>query len=255
MEFKVTLVQPDILWEEIKGNLDRLTGMLENTGSTDLVILPEMFPTGFTMATERVAEAMDGQVITWMREKASGLDTVVAGSLIVKDQNRFFNRLVWVYPDGSLQWYDKKHLFAMSGENLHISPGNRQVTVEWRGWKIRLLICYDLRFPVWSYNNDRYDLLVYSANWPSGRHQVWKNLLIARAIENQCYCLGINRVGEDGNGISYHGDSGCISPQGDAFWLGETETIKTFSLSPGELHAFRGKFPVLDDGDRYRLID
>jgi omega-amidase len=247
----VTLVQTDVIWENKTANINRISRLLGNLEMTDIILLPEMFSTGFSMNVENLAEAMNGRTITWMKETAYSLDSVVAGSLIIKDGSDYFNRLVWAMPDSKVIWYDKKHLFSMGEEHLHYTPGTCQVTVEWKGWKIRLLICYDLRFPVWSYNHNDYDLLIYTANWPAARHQVWKSLLIARALENQCWCIGVNRVGEDGMGITYLGDSTVISAKGEAAWMGKEEKVATFSLSLSELKSFREKFPVLKDRDRF----
>jgi omega-amidase len=247
----VTLVQPTLVWEDKSANLAKIEGMLINIGQTDLIVLPEMFTTGFSMKVIELAESMEGLTIAWMKEKACGWQAVVAGSLIIQENGCYFNRLVWAQPDGRLQWYDKKHLFSMGEEHLHFTPGNQRITVEWKGWKIRFLICYDLRFPVWSRNYDDYDLLVYTANWPSARHHVWKNLLTARALENQSYCIGVNRTGKDGMGLEYLGDSGCIDARGDTAWLGDIETARTFTLSLSTLHAFREKFPILKDRDKF----
>ncbi len=255
MDLKVTLVQPDLVWEQKEANLTKLSGMLEIMGTTDVVVLPEMFSTGFSMNAEKLAEGMDGQTVRWMTEKSLEIKAVIAGSLIIAENGFYFNRFVWAAPDGKLQWYDKKHLFSMGEEHLHYTPGDRRITIEWNGWKIRPLVCYDLRFPVWSRNHDDYDLLVYTANWPSPRHAVWKTLLQARALENQCYCIGVNRIGNDGMGIGYLGDSGLITPKGEATWLGIRETSRTFTLSLDDLHRFRDKFPVLKDRDRFIIED
>jgi omega-amidase len=251
MSLSVTLVQPDSIWEGKTANLGKISKMLEKLELTDLILLPEMFSTGFSMHVETLAESMEGPTIAWMKEKAFGRQAVVAGSLIIQENGCYFNRLVWAQPDGKLQWYDKRHLFSMGEEHLHFTPGNQRVTVEWNGWKIRLLICYDLRFPVWSRNHDDYDLMIYTANWPSARHHVWKNLLTARALENQSYCIGVNRIGKDGMGLEYLGDSGCIDARGEAVWLGSEEKIQTFTLSKEQLHGFREKFPILKDRDGF----
>jgi omega-amidase len=253
MELKVTLVQPDLIWEDKTANLEKISRMLEKLALTDLILLPEMFPTGFSMHVETLAEKMEGPTIGWMKEKAYEKQAVVAGSLIIAENGSYFNRLVWAQPDGNLQWYDKRHLFSMGEEHLHFTPGNQRMTVEWKRWKIRLLICYDLRFPVWSRNHDDYDLLIYTANWPSARHHVWKNLLTARALENQSFCIGVNRVGIDGMGLEYSGDSGCIDARGEAGWMGNIETTRTFTLSLSSLHTFRQKFPILKDRDAFTL--
>ncbi len=253
MELKVTLIQTNPEWKKKEVNLRRISGLMENQPESDVVLLPEMFSTGFSMDVEELAENMSGMTVTWMMERASALQSVVAGSLIAREAGHFYNRLVWARPDGKLQWYDKHHLFTMGEEHHHYSPGKQRVTVEWKGWKIRLLVCYDLRFPVWARNHDDYDLLVYLANWPTARHQVWKSLLKARALENQCYCAGVNRVGIDGKGISHTGDSAVITPRGDTSWLGDQETSRTFTLNLEELKKFRKKFPVLNDRDRFDI--
>jgi omega-amidase len=249
----VTLVQPNLVWENKSANLAKIEGMLDNIGQTDLIVLPEMFTTGFTMNVETLAETMQGQTVNWLKEKARQWQSAIVGSIIIEEEGRYFNRLVWVTPEQEVSWYDKRHLFSMGEEHLHFTPGNQRVTVEWKGWKIRLLICYDLRFPVWSRNHDDYDLLIYTANWPSARHHVWKSLLTARALENQSWCIGVNRIGKDGMGLEYLGDSGCIDAHGEAVWLGEVETTRTFTLSLSKLNAFRQKFPIMKDRDWFIL--
>lgn len=255
MKLRVTLVQPDLAWEDKSANLAKIAGLIDKTGQTDVMVLPEMFTTGFSMKVKELAETMDGPTIGWMKENASEKQAVIAGSLIIQENGCFYNRFIWAQPDGQLQWYDKRHLFAMGEEHLHFTPGNQRVTVEWKGWKIRLQICYDLRFPVWSRNNDDYDLLIYTVNWPAARSHVWKTLLMARALENQSYCIGVNRVGKDGSGIRYPGMSGCVDPRGDADWLDNIETAKSYLLSKDTLQNFREKFPVLRDRDAFLLPD
>lgn len=213
-----------------------------------------MFSTGFSMNVEVLAERMDGITVEWMKSAAVRMNSVISGSLIIREGMKFFNRLLWVTPDGNIQWYDKRHLFTMGEEHLHFSPGKERVTLEWQGWNIRPLICYDLRFPVWSRNHDDYDLLIYLANWPSARHHVWKNLLVSRAIENQCWCVAVNRTGSDGMNLDYLGDSAVIDPRGNAQWLGDSQIVSSFTLSYQDLVKFREKFPVLLDRDNF-LID
>jgi omega-amidase len=253
MELKVTLVQPDLIWEDKSANLAKIEGMLINIEQTDVIVLPEMFTTGFSMKVKELSESMEGPTIHWMKEKALQWNSVVIGSIIISEAGNFYNRMVWVPPVGMVQWYDKRHLFAMGEEHLHFTPGNQRVTVEWKGWRIRLLICYDLRFPVWSRNHDDYDLLIYTANWPAARAHVWKTLLTARALENQCYCIGVNRVGRDGLNIRYPGESGCINARGEAEWLGKDEMVRTFTLSLENLWTFREKFPILKDRDKFEI--
>jgi omega-amidase len=253
MKLRVTLVQPDLVWEDKKANLTKISGMIENLEPTDLIVLPEMFSTGFSMNAEELAEEMNGPTVQWMIAASFRLNAAIAGSVIIREKKADYNRLILVSPDQTLQWYDKRHLFSMGEEHLHFMAGNTRITANLNGWKIRLLICYDLRFPVWSRNHDDYDLLLYAANWPSARHHVWKNLLVARALENQCYCIGVNRIGDDGMGINYLGDSAFVSPRGDATWLGENESVRTFTLSGEDLQSFRLKFPLLPGRDRFIL--
>jgi predicted amidohydrolase len=254
MGLRVTVVQPSLAWENPAANREHISRLIEMAGNTDVILLPEMFTTGFTMSSALLAEEMDGPTVTWMREKAEECQAVLAGSLIIRDNGCYFNRLVWAAPGQGPLWYDKRHLFTMGGEPLYFTPGQQRVTMTWKGWNIRLLICYDLRFPVWSRNHDGYDLLIYVANWPAARHHVWKALPLARAIENQCYCLAVNRVGSDGMGLHYLGDSMMITPKGDTTLMGDKESVHTFSLSLEELQAFRDKFPVLNDKDRFGVL-
>ena len=251
---KITIVQPDIIWEDISANLEKYSGMLENTGPTDLIIFPEMFTTGFSMQPEKLKENMDGVSVNWMKKLAKEKDASVVGSLIIEDENgKIKNRAVWVFPDGELTFYDKRHLFTMGEEARHYAAGDEKIIVEFRGWKFYPLICYDLRFPVWSRNVENYDVLIYMANWPSARHHVWKNLLVARAIENQSYCVGVNRTGRDGAGLNYLGNSVMVSPKGYPEFTGEVETVKTVEISYSELHNFRKSFPLLNDRDAFDI--
>jgi predicted amidohydrolase len=230
---------------------------------TDLIVLPEMFTTGFTMLAEAQAEVARTTTLKWMQQLAKQTQAVITGSYIVQEGGQYFNRLLWVEPSGSYQQYDKRHLFRMANEHEHYSAGTERIICEWRGWKICPLICYDLRFPVWSrnlaYNSTSnelaYDLLLYVANWPAARQQAWDVLLPARAVENLCYTAGLNRVGEDGNGIAYTGGSGVFGFKGDTLWQQhQTEVIKTLTLSGKELVQYRLKFPAQLDADRFTLL-
>ena len=212
-----------------------------------------MFTTGFSMQPEKLKEAMNGNSVKWMKKTASERNVALVGSLIIEENKQIYNRALWVFPDGRIEKYDKRHLYTMGQEHLHYSPGKDKLIVEFRGWKLCPLICYDLRFPVWSRNKENYDVLFYMANWPSPRHHVWKNLLVARAVENQSYCFGINRTGTDGTGLNYLGDSALVSPKGFVDFIGEKECIKTFEISYSELHTFRKSFPLLDDRDEYQI--
>lgn len=252
-KLKITLVQPDIIWENCEANLKKYSEMLADVEQTNVIILPEMFTTGFSMNPEKLRENMDGPSVQWMKSLANEKNAAVAGSLIIEENGKSFNRFLWIFPDGKVEIYDKRHLFTMSGEHLHYSPGNKKLVVEYLGWRVCPLICYDLRFPVWSRNTENYDVLLYVANWPSPRHHVWKNLLMTRAIENQSYCIGVNRVGTDGTGLNYSGDSAMVDPKGFASFLGENERVNTFELSYEDLQLFRRKFPLLEDRDSFQI--
>jgi predicted amidohydrolase len=252
---KVTIIQPDIIWEKPLENLANYANLIASAGNTDLVILPEMFTTGFSMESEKLKETMEGCSVRWMKATANEKNVVVIGSLIIEEKGEIFNRAVCTFPDGSVFSYDKRHLFAMGQEHLHYAAGRQKLIIEYKGWKICPLICYDLRFPVWSRNTENYDLLIYVANWPAARSHVWKSLLVARAIENQSYCVGVNRSGIDGYGISYLGASALIDAKGTATFLGEQPKIKTFEVDYNELHNFRKAFPVLNDRDKFSITD
>ena len=251
---KITVVQPNIIWENTEANLEKYSEWIETIEETDLIILPEMFTTGFSMQPEKLKEKMNGKSILWMKKMAKEKNAVVTGSVIIETDDKTVNRCLWVFPNGEIEKYDKRHLYTMGKEHLHYSPGNEKLVVEYKGWRFCPLICYDLRFPAWSRNQENYDVLIYMANWPAPRHHVWKNLLVSRAIENQSYCFGVNRIGTDGTGIKYSGDSASISPKGFATFLGEDESIKTFEISYSELHNFRKSFPLLEDKDDFQII-
>lgn len=214
-ELNITLVQTELDWESPASNLHRFNQLLQDVQNTDLIILPEMFTTGFSMASSRLAEPMDGPAITWMKSKAAEKSAVVCGSVMTMEDGCHFNRFVWMPPGGNPVTYDKKHLFRMSTENEHYTAGTRRVTVDLNGFKICPLICYDLRFPVWSRNDEDFHLLLYVANWPAPRRRHWQTLLKARAVENLCYVVGLNRIGSDGNGVEYAGDSAIIDYNGE----------------------------------------
>jgi len=251
---KITIIQPDIVWENIQANLDKYSAIIDKIDSTDLIILPEMFTTGFSMKPEILKETMDGISVAWMKNVAKKKDASIVGSLIIEDNGKFFNRAVWVFPDGKTEFYDKRHLFTMGQENLHYSFGKEKMIVEYKGWRFCPLICYDLRFPVLSRNAENYDVLIYMANWPSPRHHHWKTLLVARAVENQSYCIGVNRTGIDGSGLKYLGDSCMVSSKGFTEFLGENESTITFEISYSELHDYRKSFPLLEDRDAFRIV-
>lgn len=256
---KITIFQAYIFWENAEKNLQNLELRLSNLKEkTDLILLPEMFNTGFTTNVNKCAEAMDGQTIRWMYSISKKFDCVVAGTLIIEEKGNYYNRFVWMSPDGSYVHYDKRHLFGLGKEqeNNYFTAGNSRIILKLKGWKICPMICYDLRFPVWSRNTDEgYDLLVYTANWPDIRSAHWRALIPARAIENSAFVIGVNRVGHDGNEIYYSGGSMCISPVGDVvYYKPEDEDLYTFTLSPEVLINARKNFPFLKDADKFRLL-
>jgi omega-amidase len=248
----LTLVQTTLYWENPQANRTRLAQKLAHLhGRTNLIVLPEMFTTGFSMQAKPLAEPMDGPTVTWMAEQAQTLQAAMVGSFICTENGQYFNRLVFMTPDGKKKWYDKKHLFTLAGENEAYTAGKQHLTVEWQGWRIRPLICYDLRFPEWSRNKadgNGYDLLLYVANWPIRRTQHWQALLTARAIENQTYCAGVNICGKDGNDLEYSGDSAIIDFSGQTICrISGQEGIFTTELSLQALQEYRKMLPFLQD--------
>lgn len=252
---KTALVQTSLHWEDKQANFKMLDEKLSGiTTGPDIVVLPEMFSTGFSMQPEKFAEKIDGEAVSWMQKKASQLNAVITGSLIIEENGAYYNRLIWLQPDGSMSWYDKRHLFSMAGEEKVYFPGQEKLVVEWKGWKICPLICYDLRFPVWIRNKECYDLLIFVANWPERRVQHWRKLLAARAIENECFVAGVNRVGEDGNNIYHSGSSMAINPMGEILLEAvHTETIATVTLNPEEITKMRRYMPFLKDMDDFKI--
>lgn len=250
----VALVQTDIVWENISENLKIYQDKI-NKIESDVIILPEMFTTGFTMSPENLAEDMNGLTVNWMKENSEKLNSAICGSIIIKENNNFYNRFIWVNPDGTIYNYDKKHLFSFSGEDKSYTPGNTKLMVEYKGWKICPLICYDLRFPAWSRNLEDYDILIYVANWPTVRKHAWKNLLVSRAIENQCYVIGVNRVGFDNNGNFYSGETSLINALGETVYIrSHSEDIYTNTLTKLELNKVRKNLPFLSDRDNFQII-
>jgi omega-amidase len=258
----LTLLQTSLHWENPTAN----RAMLEEKifalpEKTDLIVLPEMFTTGFTMNAKPLAEPMNLTTFRWFKQMAAQTDAVVTGSYIVQEKGNFYNRLIWMEPDGSFDVYDKRHLFRMAEEEKTYAPGTKRIIKSWRGWNICPLICYDLRFPVWSRNVPTdfspfaYDLLLYVANWPAARSTAWNALLQARAIENLSYVAAVNRVGEDGKGHLYAGDSSVIDPKGEIlFRQSQTETVYQTTLSLDELKAYRERFPADRDADEFQII-
>jgi predicted amidohydrolase len=257
----VTLVQTDLHWEDPAGNRRELGEKIRSLSQkTEIVVLPEMFTTGFSMEAARLAEPMDGASVAWMREIAAEKKIILTGSLIIKEGGHNYNRLVWMLPNGQYGCYDKRHRFAYGGEGEQYTPGVKRLIASVKGWKINLQVCYDLRFPVWARNSldeqgqPEYDVLVYVANWPEPRIQAWKTLLTARAIENQCYVIGVNRTGKDGSGHQYTGDSMVIDPLGEVIYhkAGQEDT-PTIALDKARLEEVRGKLPFLGDADAFHI--
>ena len=248
------LVQSTTRWHDPAGNREDLAAKLSDLRRpSDVVVLPEMFSTGFTMDSKALAEPMDGITVSWMKAQSRALGSVVCGSLIIEDGG-YFNRFIWATPDGEIQHYDKRHLFRMADEHQFFDAGSERVTVSYMDWRICLSVCYDLRFPVWLRNQGDYDLLLCVANWPAARALAWQTLLRARAIENQSYCVGVNIVGTDGNGLSYAGDSGVYAPDGEMLVDADHAEGVTFAtLEPSVLTSLRQGFPVSLDADRFAL--
>ncbi|HEY0682947.1 MAG TPA: amidohydrolase [Steroidobacter sp.] len=257
----VTLIQTDLVWHDPEANRRRLQERIAAlAGQTDLIVLPEMFTTGFTMEATSVAEIADGPSLSWMREQAAKVDAVITGSIATREGDRYYNRLIWMRPDGAHSTYDKRHLFRMAHEQDHYSAGARRLVVELKGWKILPLVCYDLRFPVWSRNrigtDGAYDMLLYVANWPERRRYAWQTLIKARAIENLSYCIAVNRVGKDINGINYSGDSAVVDYLGQPMTPpSEQEFVTTVQLDKAALDGFRDKFPAHLDADEFQLVE
>ncbi|MFK8162125.1 MAG: amidohydrolase [Lewinella sp.] len=255
-DLNVTLIQSTISWQNPTANLQHYAKLMEQIdGPTDLIILPEMFTTGFTMSPYDNAERMDGPGRQWMAAQAAKRNAVIMGSLVIEDGGKYFNRLIWMMPDGTHETYDKRHLFAMAGEHEHYVAGDKRLVVEYKGWRICPMICYDLRFPVWARNDDAYDLLIYTANWPNKRAYDWNTLLKARAIENQCYVAGVNRVGTDVNGHEYNGDSCVIDPgwRKTLYHVEGEEAVYTETLSMEHLLEVRRRLPFLEDRDKFEV--
>jgi len=258
----ITTIQTNLYWEDKIANLKMLKKKIEGIKEkTEVVILPEMFSTGFSMKPEILAETMEGETVQWMKRIATDKKIILTGSVIIKEEEDYYNRLIWMLPNGEYGFYDKRHLFAYAEEDEHYNSGTKRLIASVKGWKINLLVCYDLRFPVWARQQTQneepeYDLLVYVANWPERRVHAWRTLLQASAIENQCYVVGVNRVGDDGNGIHYSGESMIVNPIGDVLYTKkEEEDIFTITLDKTPLSTIREKFPFWKNADKFGLID
>lgn len=260
----ISIIQTNLHWENKAANLlmleEKINGIEE---PTEIVVLPEMFSTGFSMRPASFAETMQGPTVDWMKRISRDKRIILNGSLIIEEDGKFFNRLIWMMPNGSMGYYDKRHLFGFAGEDQHYQAGNKRLIASVKGWKLNLQICYDLRFPVWSRQQmtetadgfePEYDVLIYVANWPQRRNHAWKTLLCARAIENQCYVVGVNRVGVDGNDIPHSGDSLVLNPMGEVLYhMANDEDIFTIQLDKQELTDIRAKLPFLKDADRFHI--
>ena len=257
-----TLIQTALHWEDREANLQMLEAKIRSIAQpTHIVVLPEMFTTGFSMKPEVFAEKMDGPTVAWMRQLAAEKRVIITGSLMIEEEGRYYNRLIWMQPNGSMGHYDKRHLFAMGEEDAHYTGGSQRFIASVNGWKIQCNICYDLRFPAWARQQYaaaggfEYDVLLYVANWPDRRNHAWKTLLQARAIENQCYVVGVNRVGHDGHGVYHTGDSMVCNALGEVLYhKSDDEDIITITLQRAELEAVREKLPFWKDADRFDLM-
>ncbi len=257
---RFTLLQPDVLWENPTGNYAQYERMIAEEAARyplHIVLLPELFATGFSMNTA-LAQTMEDETVEWMRAVARRYRCILGGSVMIREEDRVYNRLVWMQPDGTFHFYDKRHRFAYGGEDQHFEAGDRRVIVQVMGWKICLQICYDLRFPVWSRNvpgDAQYDVLLYVASWPARRAHAWKTLLPARAIENQSYVIGLNRTGTDANGLEHSGDSVVLGPDGLPMWeAGSAPQVHSLLLDFQMLRDFRDQFPFLRDADGFSLL-
>ena len=257
MSLTFTLIQTNLIWENKEANLvmlqEKILGIKEKT---QVVVLPEMFSTGFSMQPHLFAETMEGTTVQWMKKIAADKKIILTGSLMIEEDGSYFNRLIWMLPTGNYGYYDKRHCFAFANEDKHYKAGNKKMIAQANGWKINLQVCYDLRFPVWArqQKNEMYDVLLYVANWPTRRSNAWKSLLVARAIENQCYVVAVNRVGNDGNNIEHCGDSMVINPLGEILYHKQNdEDIFTLTLDKTTLEEVRNKFPFWKDADDFML--
>ncbi len=275
----ITTIQSDLRWESKAANLQRFEELINGIGEpTEIVVLPEMFSTGFSMKPDHLAETMDGPTMAWMKTMAAQKRVILTGSIIIEESGHYFNRLIWMLPTGHYGYYDKRHRFAFAGENEQYTAGHKRLVASVKGWKVLLMVCYDLRFPVWSRQTPElgqapqeraarrteennagvagleYDLLLYVANWPERRSLAWKTLLQARAIENQCYVVGVNRVGMDGNNIYHSGDSMVVDPLGEILYQSSNkETVSTHILKKERLEEVRGRFPFWKDADHFSI--
>ncbi|TVZ56475.1 putative amidohydrolase [Lutibacter sp. Hel_I_33_5] len=253
---EIALIQSDLIWENPSENRKVFEEKINTISSSiDLIILPEMFATGFTMNAENVAETMNGKTVLWMQKIAQQKHTAITGSLIIEEESKFYNRLLFVFPSGKIEFYDKKHTFTLAGENKVFTAGKNHTIIDYKEWKINPLICYDLRFPVWARNTQNYDLLLYVASWPKPRINAWDTLLKARAIENMSYTIGVNRVGKDANNYEYSGHSACYDSLGKELCFNKNnETVLLVSLDKESQNNTRKRFRFLDDKDNFEFL-
>ncbi len=256
-QLKVAIIQSDLVWENPSENRNNFSEKIKNINPVDVIILPEMFTTGFTMNASAVSETMQGKTVEWMKEIALKFDVAVVGSIIISENNNYYNRLLFVEPSGSVKTYDKRHCFTLVGEEKVFTAGTKKVIINYKGWKICPLICYDLRFPVWARNTQNYDVLIYVANWPKPRISAWDALLKARAIENMSYCIGVNRVGIDGVNIEYSGHSAAYDVLGNGITsiIPFKEQTEVITLEKRHIELYRNKLKFLNDKDDFNLID
>ena len=256
-ELKVALIQANLVWENPKENREVFTEKIEQiSGSINLIILPEMFTSGFTMNAEKVSEPMQGETVAWMLDIAEKKNAAIVGSLVIKENNKYYNRLLFVEPSGKITIYNKRHAFTLVGEEKTYSEGCEKIILNYKGWKICPLICYDLRFPVWARNTENYDVLIYVANWPKPRISAWDTLLKARAIENMSYCIGVNRVGVDGFKSEYPGHSASYDVLGNRMSLFKEneQGVQVVTLEKRHVEAYRNKFKFLNDRDCFSIL-
>ena len=261
----VTIIQTKLHWQNRAANFNHLENLIAKINTpTQLIVLPEMFTSGFTMDAKAAADKPHGEVLAWMKSMALKKDATIVGSAVIEEDGNYYNRLLWVKPDGSFEHYNKRHLFRMAKENEHYAEGKTRLITSIADWRICPLVCYDLRFPAWSRNinwsqkferNHQYEVLVYVANWPERRSHAWKSLLVARAIENQCYVVGVNRIGLDGNEISYAGDSVIINPLGEIIskTKANEESVESIELNLKDLLDYRNAFPAIHDADEFEM--
>jgi len=257
----ITTIQTNLIWEDKAANLYALEQKINSIQDpTEIVVLPEMFSTGFSMQPSLFAETMEGETLNWMKKVSTQNKIILTGSIIIEEDGKYYNRLIWMLPNGEYGYYDKRHLFAFGQEDKFYNAGNKRLIAQVKGFKINLQVCYDLRFPVWARQQNKsggmeYDVLIYIANWPEKRSHAWKTLLCARAIENQCYVVGVNRVGTDGNNIYHSGNSLVIDPLGQVLYhMPDDEDVNTVTISKDYLNEVREKFPFWKDGDGFSLV-